>query len=100
MAKGKGGTNSGFKISVGLRYDELNQDFVNVEQTISENIQKLNRKSNLIDIQAQINFLGLTDEAKKLEIVQQKLKQQIELQRNKVILYEDAAMQSVKLYCI
>lgn len=94
----KGGANSGFKISIGLRYDELNQDFVDVEKTISENIQKLNRKSNLIDIQAKINFIGLTDEAKKLEIIQQKLRQQIELQRNKVILYEDAATQSVKLY--
>ena len=86
MAKGE--TVGGLYLRLGLSYDELNQDFVKVEQTISENVQRLNRESKLIRLKADIDLANVTDAAEKLKIQQQALTRQIEAQIQKVKLYE------------
>ncbi len=87
MAKGKGESISGLYLRIGLNYDELNQDFVNVEQTLSDNVKRLNRKNTLIDLKAQINLVG-ADTVQKLKIQEEQLTRQIEIQREKIKLYE------------
>ena len=96
MAKGKGESVGGLYIRLGLSYDELNQDFVNVEQTLSENIQRLNRENKLVRLKAEIDLTGVTDAAEKLKVQQQALTRQIEIQREKVKLYESEWMAASK----
>ena len=86
MAKGE--SVGGLYLRLGLSYDELNQDFVKVEQTISENIQRLNRENKLIQLKADIDLTSVTSATDKLKIQQQALTQQIETQIQKVKLYE------------
>lgn len=90
MAKGKGSgeTVGGLYIRLGLNYDELNQDFVNVEETISANVQRINRESRLVRLKAEIDLTGVTDASERLKIQQQALTQEIEKQVQKVKLYE------------
>lgn len=88
MAKGKGETVGNLYLRLGLNYDELNQDFIAVEETLSSNIQRLNRQKTLIDLKASIDLTGVTDAAQKLKIQQEALTKQIEIQSQKVKLYE------------
>lgn len=72
-------TIEGLYLRIGLNYDGLNRDFVAVEETLSSNIQRLNRQNNLINLQAKLDLTGVTDAAQKLKIEQDKLNKQIEL---------------------
>lgn len=89
-------TIEGLYLRIGLKYDELNQDFVAVEETLSSNIARLNRQYRLIDLKAKIALTGVTDESKRLEIQARALTQQIELTRQKVKLYETAWLDAAK----
>ena len=88
MAKGSGETVSGLYLRLGLNYDELNQDFVKVEETLSSNIQRLNRQSTLIDLKAKVDLTGVTDAEQRLKIQSEALTKQVEIQTQKVKLYE------------
>lgn len=96
MAKSKGETVGNLYLRIGLDYDELNQDFVAVEETLSSNIQRLNRQKTLIDLKASIDLTGVTDAAQKLKIQQEALTKQIEIQSQKVKLYESDWMAASK----
>ena len=95
MAKG-GETISGLYLRIGLNYDELNQDFINVEESLSANIQRLNRQKTLIDIKAKVDLTGVEDAEQRLKVQQEALTKQIELQTQKVRLYETAWIAAVK----
>ena len=88
MAKGSGENVGNLYLRLGLSYDELNQDFVNVEETLSSNIQRLNRQNTMINLKAAIDLTGVTDAAQKLKIQQEALTRQVEIQQQKVKLYE------------
>lgn len=88
MSKGKGESVGSLYFRIGLKYDELNQDFVDVEETLSSNIQRLNRQKTLIDLKASIDLTGVTDAAQKLKIQQEALTKQIAVQSQQVKLYE------------
>lgn len=77
-------------LRLGLNYDDLNSDFVNVENTIQTELTRLNQQSSLINIKAAIDLTGVTDAEQKLSVEQQKLNQQIELQTQKLKLLETA----------
>lgn len=94
MAKGE--TVGGLYIRLGLSYDELNQDFVAVEETISANIQRLNRENKLIQLKADIDLTSVTSATDKLKVQQQALTRQIELQAQKVKLYESSWVDAAK----
>ena len=95
MAKG-GETISGLYLRIGLNYDELNQDFINVEESLSANIQRLNRQKTLIDIKAKVDLTGVEDAEQRLKVQQEALTKQVELQTQKVRLYETAWIAAVK----
>ena len=77
---------------IGLDYDELNQQFVQVDRTLRDNMTRLNRQQNIIDLQARIDLTGLdeaADATRIFEIRQRALQQRIELQRQRMQLYEN-----------
>ena len=86
----KDNTVAGLYLRLRLNYDELNQDFIRVEETVKSNVQRLGRESALINLKAAIDLTGVTDAEQRLKIEQQKLTQLIELQTQKVRLYEAA----------
>ena len=72
---------------IGLDFDELERNFVQVDRTLSENMSRLNRQSNIIDLQARVDLTGLdaaADATRIFEIRQRALQQQIETQRARV----------------
>lgn len=72
-----------------LNADEMNQQFVQVSRTLNENLSRINRERNLIDIQTRIDLQGLdraTDATQIFEVRQRSLQRQIELQRQRLNL--------------
>ncbi|MBQ9486633.1 MAG: hypothetical protein IJU91_02375 [Selenomonadaceae bacterium] len=70
-----------------LAEDELNQQFVQVSQTVKQNLERINRERNLIDLQANIELAGLdraTDATEIFEVQQRRLQRQIELQQSRL----------------
>ena len=77
---------------LGLDFDELNQQFVQVDRTLRDNMTRLNRQQNIIDLQARIDLTGLdeaADATRIFEIRQRALQQRIELQRQRMQMYEN-----------
>lgn len=72
-----------------LNADEMNQQFVQVSRTLNQNLTRINRERNLINIQTQIDLQGLdaaTDATQIFEIRQRSLQRQIETQRARLNL--------------
>lgn len=72
-----------------LNADEMNQQFVQVSRTLNDNLSRINRERNLIDIQTRIDLQGLdraTDATQIFEVRQRSLQRQIELQRQRLNL--------------
>ena len=72
---------------IGLDFDDLERNFVQVDRTLNENMSRLNRQSNIIDLQARVDLTGLdaaADATRIFEIRQRALQQQIETQRARV----------------
>ncbi|MBQ7705708.1 MAG: hypothetical protein IJT73_09845 [Selenomonadaceae bacterium] len=89
MARSSGESTSDLYVRLGLSYDELESGFVNAERTIRDNMTRLSRENQIIDLQAQVEILGLdeaADATKILEVRQKSLQRQIENQRDRVRL--------------
>ena len=84
----KDNTVAGLYLRLRLNYDDLNQDFVRVEETVKSNVQRLGRESSLINLKAAIDLNGVTDAEQRLKIEQEKLTKLVEVQTQKVKLLE------------
>ena len=88
MARG-GESVSDLYIRLGLSYDELESGFVNAERTIRDNMTRLSRENQIIDLQARVEIAGLDETADAEQILQirtRALNQQLEHQRDRVRL--------------
>lgn len=78
-----------FYVRLGLDMSELKSGFVEANRTITENISRLNRESNLIQIRSQVEIAGLdetTDAERILQIRTDALNQRMAIQRDRVRL--------------
>ena len=94
-ASGSNNTANAF-VSVGLDISQLESGFVDARQTIQENLNRLNRERNIIDLRAQVEIGGLDETANAEQILEtriQSLNQQIQIQRDRVRLTDAAFRQ-------
>lgn len=78
-----------FYVRLGLNMSELESGFVEANRTIAENIGRLNRESNLIQIRSQVEIAGLDETADAERILQIRtdaLNQRMAIQRDRVSL--------------
>lgn len=76
-------------VRLGLNADELNGEYVQIQRTLRENLGRINRERNIINLQAQVDLTGLDESAdatRILEIRQRSLQRQIENQRARLNL--------------
>ena len=81
-----------------LNADEMDQEFVQISRTLQENLSRINRERNIIDLQTRIDLQGLdraTDATQIFEVRQRSLQRQIELQRQRLSLL-NAALQDTR----
>ena len=74
-------------IELGLNLSDLETDLVAAERTVAENIQRMNRQSNLIRIRSQVEIAGLDETADAERILQIRtnaLNEQMRIQRDRV----------------
>ena len=84
MATGTSETLGELYARIGINFDDLERNFVQVDRTLQDNMARLNRQRNLINLQARIDLMGLdeaADATRIFEIRQRSLQQQIETQR-------------------
>ena len=84
-------------LGVGLHLSELETGFVTASQTISQNISRLNRESNLVRIRSEVEIAGLDETAdaeRILQIRQEALNRQMAIQRDRVRIL-DAELQNL-----
>ena len=85
-------------IELGLDISQLESDLIAADATIQQNLNRLNRERNLIDLRAQVEIGGLdeTAEAERiLEVKARSLNDQMRLQRDRIVLVT-AAYNSLK----
>lgn len=82
---------------IGLNFDDLEHNFVQVDRSLRDNMARLNRQRRIIDIQTRIDLQGLdqaADATRIFEIRQRSLQQQIVNQKERLqvlaTVYEDA----------
>lgn len=78
-------------MSLGLDLSELETGLVAVDRTVNENVRRLNRQADLIQLRADIEIAGLdevADASRILEIRQNALNQQMATQRDRVRLLD------------
>lgn len=72
-----------------LNDDELNQQFLEVSETLKQNLDRINRQRNLVDIQARIELAGLdkaTDATQIFQVRQRQLQNQLDAAKAKMQL--------------
>lgn len=80
-------------LELGLDLNQLESDFIMADQTIQQNLNRLNRERNLIQLRAEVeigNLDAVADAERILEIRQRALNQQLQLQRDRIQLTEAA----------
>lgn len=80
-------------IELGLDISQLESDFINVDQTIQQNLSRLNRENNLIQLRADVeigNLDKVKDAEKILGISSQALNKQLQIQRDRTKLVSAA----------
>ena len=85
-------------IELGLDLNQLESDFIAADKTIQQNLNRLNRERNLIELRAQVEIGGLdetTDAEQILEVRTRSLNQQMQIQRDRIQLVEAAHRQLV-----
>lgn len=85
-------------LRLGLDYNELESGFVQAEHTLRDNMTRLSRENTIIDLQAQVEILGLdeTNDAERIfELRVQSLNRKLANQRDKVRLAA-AELQNMK----
>lgn len=83
----------GLYLGMGIDTSQLDSDFVDAEKTISENISRINREMQLVQIRGQIELNGLNESAEsieKLKIQEEALMAQMGLQQDKIVLLSAA----------
>ena len=75
-----------------LNADEMDQEFVQISRTLQENLSRINRERNIIDLQG---LDRATDATQIFEVRQRSLQRQIELQRQRLSLL-NAALQDTR----
>lgn len=82
---------------IGLNLSDFETDFLIAERTVTENIRRLNRESNLIRVRSEVEIAGLdevADAERILQIRQEALNRQMEIQRDRVRIL-DAELQNL-----
>lgn len=82
-------------IELGLDLNQLESDFIAADQTIQQNLNRLNRERNLIELRAQVEIGDLEDAEQILEVRTRSLNQQMQIQRDRIQLVEAAHRQLV-----
>ena len=83
-------------IDLGLDISQLESDFISANQTIQQNLNRLNRERNIIDLRAQVEIGGMdetVDATQILETRQRSLNQQLSMQRDRIRLTDTAFRQ-------
>lgn len=83
-------------VELGLDLTKLDSDFIAADETIQQNLNRLNRERNLIELRAQVEIGGLdavADAEKIFETQINSLNQKIQIQSDKVKLVEAAFQQ-------
>ena len=74
-------------VRLGLNLSDLETDFIAADRTVGENINRLNREADLIQIRSQVEIAGLDETAdaeRILQIRQNALNQQMTIQRDRI----------------
>ena len=85
----KGTSIEALYFSLGLDISELGTDFIAAEQTVNQNLARLNRENNLIRMRMQVETAGLdpVKEAHKIiEIQTKSLNRQLQIQKDRLAL--------------
>ena len=96
MAKGDGQTLEKLYIELGLDLSKLQADLLAADRTVTENLGRLNREKNTIQLRMEADIAGLDrvkDATKILEIQERGLNQQLTLSRDKLAILEAAYKQ-------
>lgn len=91
MANNSGNSVGDIFISLGLNLSDLETGLVAAERSVRENIQRLNRESNLIRLQTEVEISGLDETAdaeRILQVQQDALNRQMQIQRDRVRLLD------------
>lgn len=83
-------------IELGLDISQMESDFIAADQSIQNNLNRLNRERNLIELRAQVEIGGLdetTDAEQILAVRTRALNQQIQIQRDRISLTSAAFRQ-------
>ena len=74
-------------ISLGLNLSDLETDFIAADRTVTENVRRLNRESEIIRLRSQVEIAGLDETADAERILQIRtdaLNRQMQIQRDRV----------------
>ncbi len=85
-------------IELGLDLNQLESDFIAANATIQQNLNRLNRERNIVDLRAQVEIGGLDESINQTQILetrQRSLTQQLSMQRDRIRLTEAAHRQLV-----
>ena len=86
-------------LRIGLNFDELNKDFIRVESTLKENMSRLGRENNSIDLKLKIDLASLDttkDAVKALALQEEALTKKIENQKARVQLSNVAWKEAIE----
>lgn len=90
-------TLGGLYLSVGLDISELESDFLAADRTTRENLNRLNRESNLVRLRSEVEIGNLDETADAVQILtvrENALNQQMAMQRDRIRIAE-AQLQSL-----
>ena len=96
MAQRRGETITELFLSLGLDISQLESDFIAADRNVNEAMARLRRQSQLINLRAQVELEGLdeaADGARRLEVREQALNEQLTVQRDRIRLTEAALQQ-------
>ena len=97
MARGSSESTSDLYIRLGLSTNEFESGFVDAERTLHDNMARLNREMNLVELRAQVEINGLDETADQMQILTirtRSLSEQIRAQRDRIRL-TNASLQSL-----
>lgn len=89
-------TVGGLYLSLGLDVSELESGFIAVDRTVSQNMARLNRESNLIRLRAEVEIGNLDETADATQILtirETALNRQMQIQRDRIRLTEASLQQ-------
>ena len=98
MAEGNDNSIASLFIELGIDINQLESDFIEADRTVQQNLNRLNRERNLIQLRTEVEIGNLdeaTEQTRILDIRARSLNQQIQIQRDRIQL-TDAAFRDLR----